>query len=481
MFNMKSYQKVRLNRELIRDKIHAAWIGKNIGGTFGGPYEGTKDFLDVKDFATEAGVPLPNDDLDLQLVWLYALEMEGPWNFSARILSEYWLSAIVPHWAEYGFAKANLRNGIPPMLSGEMHNDEFKHSNGAWIRSELWACLAPGFPGIARKLAFEDAQIDHGLGEGTYAELFTATLQSIAFFESDRRRAIESALASIPAESRVARAVSYVMAEYDKGTPYRTVRDALIEDSRDLGWFMAPANIGFVIIGLLYGEGDFKRSMIYATNCGDDTDCTAATLGATLGIMYGTSGIPEDWRKHVGDEIVTICIATTQSRLVAKTCTELTERVLRMMPSVFLAEGFDFEFTDGENEIDEGANAGSTTAELFKRAPWSFDLPHNGYMKVIGEYDREPTVRAGESITLTLRFKNIVPDACSFSVNLILPDGFTADYPHSLVMGDWWREDGSWSARVTVGDKLDAVNHVYAIVTPNGHMQPIIADFVLEA
>lgn len=52
----------------------------------------------------------------------------------------------------------------------------------------------------------------------------------------------------------------------------------LVKDSEDLGWFQAPANVGFVTLGLLYGEGDFKRSLILAVDCGDDTDCTGATL-----------------------------------------------------------------------------------------------------------------------------------------------------------------------------------------------------------
>ena len=51
---------LKLNREELRDKIHACWIGKNIGGTLGGPFEGKKMVLDCKGFTTEPGIPLPN-------------------------------------------------------------------------------------------------------------------------------------------------------------------------------------------------------------------------------------------------------------------------------------------------------------------------------------------------------------------------------------------------------------------------------------
>ena len=65
---------LKLNRATYMDKLHACWLGKNIGGTLGAPYEGSQKFLDVKGFATKKGEPLPNDDLDLQLVWLVAME-----------------------------------------------------------------------------------------------------------------------------------------------------------------------------------------------------------------------------------------------------------------------------------------------------------------------------------------------------------------------------------------------------------------------
>ena len=473
-------KKVFINKEVYMDKVHAAWIGKSIGGTIGTPYEGTKEFLDIEGFSTSIDGALPNDDLDLQLIWLFALEREGPWHFSARVLSEYWLSAIVPHWAEYGLSKANLGEGIPPMLSGELHNDKYKHSNGAWIRSEIWASLAPGFPGFARKFAFEDAQIDHGLGEGTYAELFTATLQSMAFFNSDMRCVVETALSSIPEDCRVARAVRLVLDEYDKGTPYREVREMLVKQSEDIGWFMAPANIGYVIIGLIYGEGDFKKSIIYATNCGDDTDCTAATVGATLGIFYGTKGIPADWREFVGDKIVTCCVGTSYRKLVPATCTEFTERIADMMPIVLRSCGITVEYTDGESVLGYTGDGVSTKA-LFNRSRWSFNLPRTGYVDAIAEYDRYPLIKPGESIGIRLRLSNLVPDNYNFDVKLILPEGFTADYQRSCYLRNWNGGESVWEATVTASDNLSALNHVYAILTSTTHMQPIIADFVFEA
>ena len=95
---------MKLNRKEYIDKVRACFIGKNIGGTIGGPTEGKREILDVKGFSTPKGQPLPNDDLDLQLIWLRALEMQGPQNINSEVLGRYWLNFIPPSWAEYGYA-----------------------------------------------------------------------------------------------------------------------------------------------------------------------------------------------------------------------------------------------------------------------------------------------------------------------------------------------------------------------------------------
>lgn len=47
------------------------------------------------------GEPLPNDDLDIQLLWLIAMEQQGI-GLSAETLAHYWEVFVTPHWAEYG-------------------------------------------------------------------------------------------------------------------------------------------------------------------------------------------------------------------------------------------------------------------------------------------------------------------------------------------------------------------------------------------
>ena len=346
--------KYALNREVYRDKVLACWIGKNIGGTMGGPYEGKREILDVQGFITKEGEVLPNDDLDLQLVWLHMIQEVGPYNLNEKMLGEAWLSYITPHWAEYGLCRANMERGLPPPLSGDFLND-WQNSNGAWIRTEVFATLCPAAPAAAMKYARMDACVDHGTGEGTAAAIFVAAIESAAFVVDDLFTLIKIGLAAVPEESRVARTVRLALDLYEKKTDWRDARNAIQKENADIGngWFEAPSNIGYVVLGLLYGEGDFKKSMITAINCGDDTDCTAATVGSILGIMHGTAGIPADWRKHIGDQIVTICIAGGVFHHQPRTCTELTDLIVETAPHVLFANRAPLSLTDGESVLPE--------------------------------------------------------------------------------------------------------------------------------
>ena len=193
---------IKFSKDFLQDRILACWVGKNIGGTIGTPYEGKQELFDVKGFAVKPGEPLPNDDLDLQLVWLRAMDELGPENVNANTLGEYWLSYIGPHWNEYGNGKANLRRGFFPPLSGELNNEAWKHSNGAWIRTEIWACLYPLQVEKAIRYAFTDACVDHGYGEGSNAALFIAAMESTAFAVSDIQTLLQIGLSKIPETCR---------------------------------------------------------------------------------------------------------------------------------------------------------------------------------------------------------------------------------------------------------------------------------------
>ena len=492
-------KKTVYTHDSLRDKILACWIGKNIGGTIGTPFEGQRTMHDISGYTSPKGEPLPNDDLDLQIAWLITLERLGVGHFDANTLAECWQLMISPTWNEYGIGKKNLSLGLLPPLSGEFENDKWKHSNGAWIRSEVWACLAPGFPNVAIKYAIMDASIDHGMGEGVYAEIFTAALESIAFVEKDIRKIVETALTYIPDSCRVAQSIRLVLAEYDKKTPYRDTRNLLLEANKELGWFQAPLNLGFVTIGLIYGEGDFKKSVIYAVNCGDDTDCTGGTVGAILGIVGGTAGIPADWQAYIGDSIRQICINGHLNMLVPATCSDFTDRVMAQIPALLEANGVPFAFGDSlcYDQQEAFDHMKGYSAAYWSRSRFSFDINDFRRISATVEYERAPVARPGESFPIKITFRHAGSDWANFveliqcNVDLHLPEGWTADYSrrfHIVREHDLFETPGQnaygirqneYTFTVTPGDRVDAQNRLYMILSSPMYPQPFTIPFTL--
>lgn len=475
-----------------KDKVYACWLGKNMGGTIGAPYEGKREVLDIKGFATKKGEVLPNDDLDLQLVWLHAVEFEGPRNITAEVLGEYWLSFITGYWNEYGIARRNMEKGVMPPLCGDLQNP-WRHSNGAWIRTEVWATLAPAYTDLAVRYAIEDAKVDHGLGEGTYAAAFVAALESAAFVVSDFRKLIEIGLTKIPESSRVSQSVKLAVDCYDGGKSWIEARNTIQKANADIGdgWFQAPSNIGYVVIGLLYGEGDFKKSMLTALNCGDDTDCTAGTVGAIFGLMHGTKGIPKDWREHIGDDIVTATINACVSFPRIKTCNELTEKIASLAPSVLRynrMNALTVEFGDknvfADGEIEKLSLPYGKAEETDSMRASIFSLKENTSQKKVGcitaivECKNGLEIKAGQEKTIGIRILNNVKAYGNLphtvKVKLWLPNGFTADKTEFDILAPHWTAFTAdciseiKEISLKAGETVNATNEVLVEISVSG-------------
>lgn len=323
---MTSPQSLSLHPLDVKSKIYGCWLGKAIGGTLGGPYEGYAGPLSLSFYDPVPTAVLPNDDLDLQVVWLCYLLNNRCREVTPDLLSEAWRRHVAFPWDEYGICHRNGAYGLKGYELGATDNF-FSECMGAAIRSELWACLAPGDPERAAAFAWADAACDHA-GEGIWAEVFFAALESAAFAESNPDRLIDQALAFLPRDSRVRDAVSLARASWRKKREWLAVRQDILAAYENPNFTDVAANLAFTILGWLAGDGDFGKSICIAANCGMDTDCTAATLGAILGII-DPEGIPQLWREPIGDAVVLNPGIVTLPH-IPKTLGELTEQTLRL-------------------------------------------------------------------------------------------------------------------------------------------------------
>ena len=291
-----------MDNSVLRKKIIGGLLGKAVGGTLGAyPYEGCTGPLKLKFYDPVPEKMLPNDDLDLQILW--ACKLAGDWNgvLSCENFARAWVENVRFPWDEYGVAIKNIKLGLKGDAIGRYDNS-FCDGMGAAIRSELWAFLAPGDPALAVKYAEMDGCIDH-TSSGLEAEIFLAALESMAFVESDIKKLIDCGLSFLPSDSYLKKLIKHTVRVCKTTGSMLKIRKILRREYACSNFTDVHVNIAFMTAALLLGRGDFSKSICTAVNFGCDTDCTGATVGALLGII-DPDCIAGKWLKPIGRELV---------------------------------------------------------------------------------------------------------------------------------------------------------------------------------
>jgi hypothetical protein len=319
--------------EVLKDKIAGGWAGKMIGVTYGAPTEfraQSKIFSDtIKWKPADIKGSLWQDDVYVQLTFLMSMDKYGI-DAPAKKFQEMFAKAGYPLWHANMQAKKNYYDSIFVPASGNpeynLHADDIDFQ----IEADYIGFMCPGMPQTASAIAQKIGHIMN-YGDGVYGGIFVGALYSEAFFESDILKIIQHALISIPAESDYFKIVNDVIklhAQYptDWKKAWKELEDKW--GDVDICGAGSPFNIdakfngAFIVMGLLYGEGDPLKTLEITTRCGQDSDCNPSNAMAVLGVIKGFSGLPSDMQngvKAMGDSIF---INTTYSFNSAVTSTE---------------------------------------------------------------------------------------------------------------------------------------------------------------
>ena len=383
-------------------RVRGGWLGKNIGGTLGAPNEGERRLLQLRGYTTPfLNGPLPNDDLDLQLLWLSVLERHGL-DVTSHHLAQAWLEHVRFPFNEYAYGLRNLRRGLLPPVSGSYDNP-FINGMGSPIRTEVWAMVAHGRPEVAAALAYEDAIVDHA-DEGVWGSMFFAALEALAFGSDDRERILNQALSFIPDTSAISRVVCDLRSWHRQGLDWITARENILASYGNYEDFTdAPQNVAFAVLGWLYGD-DFGDALLKTVNCGFDTDSSGAMVGALLGILGGAEAIPEVWAAPIGELIAVN--PGVGGFPYPRTLSELTER------TCYLGERFSHTLADpsplGNSRRQRLSQAAVRT--LWTRPGttmmWSADASTGFGLEVSLSYQNSPALAPHEPKQLQVTLEN---------------------------------------------------------------------------
>ncbi len=304
-----------ISLEVLKDKIAGGWAGKMIGVTYGAPTEfhaqGMTFDDSIKWKPADVRGAIWQDDIYVQLTFLMTMDRFGI-DAPAKKFQETFAEAGFPLWHANVQSRKNYYDSIFPPQSGEpefnLHADDIDFQ----IEADYIGFMCPGMPQTAGRIANKIGHIMN-YGDGVYGGVFVAALYSAAYFDNDISQIINKALLSIPEESdysKIVRDVILLHQHYPEDwkaawteleAKWGHVQICEAGSSFNID---AKLNGAFIVMGLLYGDGDPVKTMEIATRCGQDSDCNPSNAMAVLGVVKGLSGLPAEYQtavKAIGD------------------------------------------------------------------------------------------------------------------------------------------------------------------------------------
>jgi hypothetical protein len=306
---------VRLTLDALEDKIRGGWAGQTVGCTFGRRTEFRFPAAFIQDYQ-----PLPwdenavadcfreepglYDDVYMDLTFVDVMAREGI-DAPAVSLAKAFAEASYPLWHANQMARYNILRGLLPPNSGSWRNNPHADDIDFQIEADFAGLMSPGMPRTAAAIADRVGHIMSS-GDGWYGGVYVAVMYALAFVRDDIGRVVEEALAVLPPESGFARIIADVIRWHReepgdwKSTWFKVQRTWGEDIGCPEGVFAAfnidaRINCAWAVLGLLYGGGDFGRTLEISQRCGDDSDCNPATAGGILGTLLGFKKIPAVW------------------------------------------------------------------------------------------------------------------------------------------------------------------------------------------
>jgi len=317
--NLFDGKKIKISTDVLADKIKGGWAGQVIGCTYGGPTEFRFLGSMIQDYQNipwrdgyinwwYQNAPGLYDDVYMDLTFVDVIEKYGidaPVDSFARAFA----NSNYSLWHANQAARYNILNGINPPQSGHWLNNPHADCIDFQIEADFAGLMYPGMPNSSSEICDKVGHI-MSYGDGWYGGVYVASMYSLAFVSNNIKFIVTEALKSIPKESDFYKCISDVI-KWSKKYPNdwkQTWFEVQKKWSEDIGCpdgvftsfnIDAKINAAYIVIGLLYGKGDFGLTMDISTRCGQDSDCNPASAAGILSTMIGYSKIPDVWKKNL--------------------------------------------------------------------------------------------------------------------------------------------------------------------------------------
>ncbi|MDI6451372.1 ADP-ribosylglycohydrolase family protein [Anaerobaca lacustris] len=371
-----------IERTVLIEKISGFWIGQLVGNYLGFPFENVyadepipvlvdryytpfnAGELRINRNDHRAYVPFmftafdgaySDDDTDIEFVTLHAVEQHGL-DLDYGQIAEAWKRHINRRiWVANRTARDLMAQGMLPPETGKKENNPNWFQIDPQLVNEIWSAFYPGMPAKAAERAEWGARITND-DWGVHPTIAYAVMISEAFFETDRMKLVKTALSHIPTDSPFHEGMLDVIGWYEASPDdWRVTRRKIHEKYYRYrkGDYAAPVSVvsslvnGLCgVLAILYGEGDFMKTVGIAVSAGYDCDNQAATCGGLMGVMLGAKAIPQSlthdclpggrWSKPFNDTYINY---SRDELPIHNRISDIVERIARIAETAILREG----------------------------------------------------------------------------------------------------------------------------------------------
>lgn len=312
-----------------------------IGGLEGLPHEfkyGDEPRADLPEFTFLESGARSDDDNDFEWTHLWFMNREGVIRLPYPRIVEIWKANMNQGiWVANERARQLMDQGfVPPDTGHPDHNPFATYNLSGQFCVESYGMIAPGLPQTAADIGLHYARIAVS-GEPLQAtRLWTGLISLLAFSEEPMEEMILRAAAGIDPGSAMADVLADAREQHRQHPEdWKAARQALHRKwvvEKKWNGNSTPVNGGMVLLALLYGEGNFYRTLQLAMALGYDADCNAATAGAVLGYRLGFRRLaalpqfkmPDHYVNKTRPELPAECKVSEQAELLLK----VSERVI---------------------------------------------------------------------------------------------------------------------------------------------------------
>jgi hypothetical protein len=299
-----------MDESAIIDKIKGGWVGQMAGVTWGAPTEFAAQgrILDDSEVPVWSPETINNgfgqDDIYVEIPFLDTMKDHGVNAGWTEFGNSFLGTSFGLAHANY-YARSNLRSGI--LAPDNAHYDHTEHVDDIdWqIEADYAGQMNPGQVNSAIELAWRAGHVIN-YGDGVYGGVYVSAMHAKAFTAANVDEIIEAGRQSVPAGSKFRQVIEDVISWKNAGNTWeqnwnllqnKWGHDDRCPDGKTSEFNIdAKLNAAYVLIGLLYGNGDLEQSMRITMRCGQDSDCNPSTVGGILGNFIGYSGIPSKWK-----------------------------------------------------------------------------------------------------------------------------------------------------------------------------------------